>query len=104
MTKHTPGPWRVNHEGTFDNEDHYRHEFSIQTPVCDHDNNIGIATAKLIEAAPDLLEALNEVIEFHDYIRGMSFPPKQNAMRMKLRAIVKAAIEKATGEPHITKP
>jgi len=64
--KHTPGPWKVNHEGTFENNpDHLRHEFSIITPLCDHDNEIGQNTAKLIEAAPELLIRLEELYFYY---------------------------------------
>jgi hypothetical protein len=67
MKQHTIGPWLVNHEGTTDEGDHLRHDFSVQTPLCDHDNEVGLATAKLIAAAPDMLWALENIFfQAHD--------------------------------------
>lgn len=77
MSKHTPGPWQVNH--------------SDPTQVCDTDGEqrgcaplalaVGetikerTANARLIAAAPDLLEALQELLEAE--VLGFDLVPPQ---------------------------
>ena len=89
MSQHTPGPWQVNH---FD-----------QTQVCDSDGEsrgcspiafvapIGPlverkANARLISAAPDLLDALQHLMTAHGEQLDWAFQQAQDA------------IAKATGE------
>jgi len=96
MNKHTPGPWAVVDNGIWD--------VSVvgEATIC-HINNKGewfpkdgtqmgrsqnkmLADARLIAAAPDLLEALKEVYDW--------CYPTDSAWAIKARA----AIAKATGE------
>jgi hypothetical protein len=69
MSEHTPGPWEWSHTN-----DRYRHTIHVgiveiaKTPRChidDHDENE--ANARLIAAAPELLEALEEAIYWDGY-------------------------------------
>lgn len=61
MSKHTPGPWRVEvHQATTTIESKH---FTIASDVCNDD-------APLIAAAPELLEALKQVLAHHGYIEG----------------------------------
>ena len=70
MNKHTPGPWFVDHKSPFlvragDDIDgrHIAHIGPANyTPRFDVDE----PNAKLIAAAPDLLEALEAWISYHD--------------------------------------
>jgi hypothetical protein len=89
MSKHTPGPWAfakyskkrfglgVRGHGAF---------FFLQCVDDDADNPQSRADARLIAAAPDLLEALQKVIAEHEDGYGL-----------KCFEQVKAAIAKATG-------
>lgn len=61
--EHTPGPWSCYHEGTREVNDTFVHTFIVVTPnTVAHDNSIGVETSKLIAAAPDLLQALEDAI------------------------------------------
>lgn len=88
-TSHTPGPWLLaESDGTFVyalNEQgfnrFYAHVQDAHTPKEELRAN-----AKLIQAAPDLLEALEEIVK--------NDPFKQSSAGI----IARAAIQKATGE------
>lgn len=64
MSKHTPGPWHISSEGIG-----CRHVRSVPvgTSICWTDglsqDNEDDANANLIAAAPDLLEALERILE-----------------------------------------
>ncbi len=89
MSKSTPGPWTFHRESSCDRGDSY----GVRAPAPHHwvipSLNINPADARLIAAAPDLLEALRKMVkEFEGcYAEG------ELAM---IKA--KAAIAKATGE------
>ena len=92
MTSHTPGPWFIDTAIAADLEDHvcisaklhgmlaqvvWRMEGAERTPTCE-------ANARLIAAAPDLLQALHDIAEE---------PTDAGAVKC-----ARAAIAKATGE------
>lgn len=89
--KHTPGPW-----GCIDTSNH-AHDYRLTKPdgstlplhVEANDHSEQRANARLIAAAPDLLEALKYVLEDDGLV------PRATAAT---RAVVRAAITKATGE------
>ena len=92
--KHTPGPWewvkdKSDWGGTW--------IFSGDTPVLDyagcgsHDTEISDANAHLISAAPDMLEALREVVSEYDN------PDNGRYLRWAVDD-ARAAIAKATGD------
>lgn len=94
-TKHTPGPWLYNDTTA---QVHPPHSATI-AEVCNHDLNRE-ANARLIAAAPELLEAcvaMAEWVDAHGEIvfvgggRGV-VNPMNNA-----RLLSRAAIAKATG-------
>lgn len=88
MSKHTPGPWR------FSNHPHDGNYMRIH---CSSDPNegdnlrgyCGEANARLIAAAPELLEALTKLL---DEVES-DFSPSQLT-----RNAARAALAKATGE------
>ena len=98
IDQHTPGPWTVsNEESPLDFQMEVR-VTSGEAQICYfiESNNEAIANARLIAAAPDLLDALQELI----YIAGVLAQTclgdegqKENCLD---RAI--AAVEKATGK------
>ena len=99
-TAHTPGPWFA--------ADVRTHGADPKMNGCDigADNgaNVGlalhqasdrskaetVANARLIASAPDLLEALEEVVEFFSSCAGGSERNREDALRMAISAIAKA--------------
>jgi hypothetical protein len=87
-TQHTPGPWEVGY-CTWNDDDN----------VCYELKGIKRASAldaRLISAAPDLLEALKRVMPFIDCIAAVTreeIIEYESAMKM-----ADAAIKKATGQ------
>jgi hypothetical protein len=95
-TQHTPGPWKVKAGSNA--------VLAGRKQICSHvnaasvlpvnivqDYEIATANARLIAAAPDLLEALKDIVEFWD-----SIVPTDAVNQMHINA--RAAIAKATGE------
>jgi L-alanine-DL-glutamate epimerase-like enolase superfamily enzyme len=102
-TQHTPGPWigagpsfgdqfpRYTTEITTEDERYGDGHIQIcELPFHHHDEE-NEANARLIAAAPDLLEALKDIVEFWD-----SIVPTDAVNQMHINA--RAAIAKATGE------
>jgi hypothetical protein len=98
MSKHTPGPWVF----TTERGDNYitggGKTLMCDTqyyPWCPDDD----ADWRLIAAAPDLLEALEEMLEVHgvrwEHVRGDSSIPSS---WVELSDKARAAIRNATGE------
>jgi hypothetical protein len=99
MTKHTPGPWQVYHWDThsdaFDGSDEHESPYVLETSkdvnlLDEHDAN-----ARLMEAAPELFEALIGVMQ------NINNPKGWDPIHPTCRAAVKdaeAAIAKARGE------
>jgi hypothetical protein len=97
--KHTPGPWLYAQEGL--------DAFGIVQPdghsivhlVALH-NSTGArhlpANARLIAAAPDLLEALTKLLDMHERCDA-GFAPHVE-LRFAIRDMARAAIARATGE------
>ena len=114
MSKHTPGPWIINYAGGLEagegviphhansigphgagNVCHvYYGDYPTGTPIADYPQAIeeNIANARLIAAAPDLLEALERLLPNVEYLADG---------RAEVIAQIKdatAAITKAKGE------
>ncbi len=86
-TKHTPGPWKyIAWHGQ-----HGVHD-AMDNDVCETFGEDAEANARLIAAAPELLEALEEIVEGAIKHQGSS------DMRVTAYAMhmVRAAIDKAT--------
>lgn len=89
--KHTPGPWK--HDDTWGLIKHGREEICAL-----HSGNS--ANARLIAAAPELLEALLDALP---YVEDVLADPAQLAcfkpgVVQKHAAAIRAAVAKATGE------
>ena len=86
-TQHTPGPWSYS-EGTRTirgPQNHWLASMDSWDGAIDH-----AANARLIAAAPCLLDALRGLLDFE--------PPLLSAKERKAYAIARAAIAKATGQ------
>ena len=82
MSKHTPGPWKVEHNTAWNRD--------VDIRGCDGRQiafacSLNEADAKLIAAAPDLLEACKFIM---DRIENVAITSK---MQIKLRAAIRKA-------------
>mgnify|MGYP003341995656 CR=1 FL=1 len=95
MNTHTPGPWK--HYDDSENSVH-RHEIvalgkTVARIYCTNGAQIeDAANARLIAAAPDLLEALQEILEQPNYTWD------KEKILQEVKRIAGSAIAKATGE------
>lgn len=97
MNKHTPGPWKCTDFNDFAHEPDEYHIFiepnvAVIEKKVKSKNQHDWADAHLIAAAPDLLKALQSLLEegeFNDYPNTKQWYAVQSA---------RAAIAKATGE------
>ena len=97
-TKHTPGPWYVG-SGTYEGRNIYStasvtdgEGFTYQPVVATaEDDEVACwdANARLIAAAPDLLEALKDMVDLVELLCPFDGPQQRKA---------RAAIARATGE------
>ena len=93
MSKHTPGPWRVVKHDKLVVVDDER-----MTIMCNFPYSLSVeqnmADARLIAAAPELLEALQSIAECCDEDHAArDYASRQT----EIRGIARAAIRKATG-------
>lgn len=102
-TKHTPGPWYVG-SGTYEGRNIYSvasvtddEGFTYQPIVASAEDD-GIkcwdANARLIAAAPDLLEALQRIADGQEMSGVFTFAD----VVLRYQEIARAAIARATGE------
>jgi hypothetical protein len=112
MSKHTPGPWTVGARGKYGTHNaniifSNGGEGSVATvyglPMHTNLEEVdpkyaeGMANARLIAAAPELLEALREAYGYVDCIPETAAGGDDAAIELARR--LRAAIAKATGEP-----
>lgn len=99
MSKHTPGPWKLDGDITMMNLDVINQDGRICMIDCDaecfSDEQIK-ANARLISAAPDLIKALRLCLEglqtyAPEYMHGL---PKREYVQAAVEAICKATGEK----------
>jgi hypothetical protein len=108
MSEHTPGPWKVQ-----ENADAYTHIVRSKTNayICgcgQGSDGEDKANARLIAAAPELLEALNQVYDYliglHAYLLSCEKSvivdnlESTSAFAYKQAELIYAAIHKAKGE------
>lgn len=98
-TKHTPGPWHE--DGHQIISEHGYVVAVLPNTNRDADSETTAADARLIAAAPDLMEAMKLIFNPHNGESGY-LPPDGGTVRLRLDhpAVLKAraAIAKATGE------
>lgn len=108
MSKHTPGPWHA-----FVGDDHdtlavFGPDNTGEKPVVEWVGLDGrardcgyktcVANTHLIAAAPDLLEALEAMVDAFDYIAGDCTDPEQSKSEIEILGRAKTAISKTKGE------
>ena len=86
MTKHTQGPWEV----SFSQINAAKHECIVQFGFNIRENPKAYANARLIAAAPEMLAALERIIEYH--------VPKINPLLDASILSAQSALNKAKGE------
>jgi hypothetical protein len=92
MNKHTPGPWNCNRASAAGREIIVSEVSPVDVAVLSHRDKSQSeinANARLIAAAPDLLEALSRLIEIEDG-PGMAVIGWEGAMERAYAAIAKA--------------
>lgn len=104
MSKFTPGPWKVTHNG-YANAPYLIHHVESGTDVaevyCDEspDQPTQTANARLIAAAPEMLDALIFCMqELRQYDNANSPDGPMEEARLFAIKIAKEAIKKAGGE------
>lgn len=93
MPNHTPGPWIVLNDGLTISEESRRDVIPFEVAKVVDGSNEDRANAHLIAAAPDLLSALERMLNAYeaDKVRGCAFGNDQAADQAR------AAIAKAEG-------
>jgi hypothetical protein len=96
MDKHTPGPWEALH---IDHRWHIRTADWINGPlggpmgkaaIADlYEGDADSANARLIAAAPELLEALAQIVDAYDY-KGIGVTLPKSSLVLARAAIAKA--------------
>lgn len=100
-TKHTPGPWEVFSNsfieaGVRAANNPYGTDFEFRIAEVSGDwrdepkGGAAAANARLIAAAPELLEALTAMVDAHDRWLGSDRPDAKEAMKRARAAIAKA--------------
>lgn len=110
MSTHTPGPWRLwlsdepRDRGAFvlhgdSPEPHGKNLLIVQRNIGTPNGDEGVANARLISAAPELLSALKEYVEWFGAVHGAECPADDtcDCIGGALNARVNAAIAKAEG-------
>ena len=102
MSKHTKGPWTVEYDHFTDAAEHVRAEidgemFDVASLLCDETGRAN-ANARLIASAPELLEALRDIL--HEVTHDTAGLPRDELLDVvsAVRELAEAAIKKATGE------
>ena len=87
-SKHTPGPWSYQEWGRLIlDSGQGSSQLQVATVALNTRRDEGTANARLIAAAPELLEALEDIVS--------------NGYGMYAAKLARAAIAKATGEGHV---
>ena len=107
MSKHTPGPWAYTKSVNFGHESFNIHQADgagytpymsdVGTTELGEDMEIQEANARLIAAAPQMLEALDELVDLKDRRHMLAIERYQQA-RERAWEKCRAAIRAAKGE------
>ena len=95
MNKHTPGPWMVLGKGVYtDYLPSHQIVYQFHQSATDEEAE---ANARLIAAAPDLLEAAKDVLADHkERVSTPNCGPQDQPNRTECMDALRAAIAKAT--------
>lgn len=94
MTQHTPGPWHL----SYMNGIMHISAGAKYSPVASSPTGVAEADARLIAAAPELLEALEWCANHLSQIAKMDYPGVSEEARMfNSERNARAALAKATG-------
>lgn len=97
MSKHTPGPWTVNAYNEIESGAVRICSVDIEETNAGLNGGEGQANARLIAAAPDLLEELRAVEQhLHAYVEAIEEGGGSASKSSERLASVRAAIAKAT--------
>lgn len=101
MTKHTPGPWNfTTRRGSWDWVVYQKDDPNLEICQMFHDgtefNERGAANAKLVAAAPRLLDALVDIVEQSQALQNAGIVRSREADTRWIKA--NAAIREATGD------
>lgn len=100
MSKHTPGPWHIGVRQP--NSDKFIYgQNGEEIANCDRLTNfpdVNLANARLIAAAPELLEALGKIEAELSNLAGLTLDSGDNATLYDLSGIARTEIAKAKGE------
>lgn len=108
MSKHAPGPWGFDSCHAWKRFNIYREEAGILRHIATVNNLPPVAlmgkseeeaeaNARLIAAAPEMLEALKEIVRQGEQIGGRNAAYQAGAVRKNAWTIAKQAIAKAEG-------
>jgi len=95
MNKHTPGPWEIHEENTVLGPKLDDKSIWLRPIVLQSKTGIKLEDARLIAAAPDLLDAIQDLLNQFEQ-RGIFVDP-QHPDRISVNK-ARAAIAKAKGE------
>lgn len=88
--KHTPGPWSVDESNAIVGEKLDDHPIWLRPVIARFATGVRPADARMMAAAPDLLEALQEILDAAD---GSGWDQLDATLRT-----ARAAVAKATGK------
>lgn len=95
MNKHTPGPWTIDLGNVIKASDSRESIAMIRWFIADSfDETEGQANARLIAAAPELLEAGEQVVELIEHLIATGYMPAGDWATLQ---VMKTAIAKAKG-------
>lgn len=99
QSKHTQGPWSLTHDDTNDSYTTHRDRTAGAGAIAHilHWNTLTEANARLIAAAPEMLEALREVEHAINRISTLGLSATDAATLYSAQASVRAARLAATG-------
>lgn len=93
MSKHTPGPWFINNYNAQIDADAFGNKPVCQLlwPTAIRSENETLANARLIAAAPELLEVLKECRKMYGGFAGSAHYPDEARLIDKIDAVIKKA-------------
>lgn len=103
-TAHSPGPWEIDERFVAADPKHANYRIFAANQICELTKPQGFyrspaeteANARLIAAAPELLQALSMLLNIDEYADRFNGKPMANSDTCRINAMARAAIAKAT--------